>query len=1020
MFDKRISIFIFFLASLQCVAQSYFQQKTDYTISVSLNDSSHELDATERIDYTNNSPDTLHEIWFHLWPNGYADKHSAMSEQFLSQGNGNFYFADNDDLGSIDGLKFRVNDTSARYEFDARNKDICVLHLNRPLCPGRKITVTTPFHVDIPDVRFSRMGHHGQAYYITQWYPKPAVYDNNGWNTFPYLDQGEFYSEFGTFDVTLTLPQNYVVAATGDLISPLSELDWLDSIARRPLPATPSKKVTDEVIPESSVLTKTLRYHQENIHDFAWFADKTYQVRKSEVVLPSGRKVTTRVFFNNKNAKLWDKAVNYVNRSVSYYSEKVGEYPYNVCSAVENPSYGGGMEYPTITLIGDAGSALSLEEVIVHEVGHNWFYGILASNERNEPWMDEGMNSFYTQRYMMDTHPELKLYDSQGLYKWIAKLFALDKAPQQAMSDLPWLFSFLRNNDQAANLTSTAYSSLNYGSVVYMKSSMSFLWLMNSLGTAEFDKAMKQYFETWKLRHPDAKDFRKSFVSTTGKKSEWFFDDLLTSCKKPDYKICNIKKTMDPQSFTGDAWQVTIKNSGDIEGPFSVSSMIKDSIISTQWFDGFKGKRALFVHFIDFDKVRIDAGYTMLESNRKNNSIRRSGILKRMKPPAFRLFASVPHEDKTEIFFAPVIGWNKYDHFMAGIALYSSPLFPRKFDYLLMPLYSTGSKEISGSANIGYSILPRQSRIQRIRIGMYASRYHYNDYPFLMHYVKLSPEIGIDIVPKSASNRLKQHIRLRDVSLYKQSYEYVKIGEGLGDPSGLPYNIYTLERTDENYSIYELSYFIGKQTPVNPFNATATIQAGEGMAKFFVEGNYRAVYSKNKGLDIRLFYGTFLMRPTNSVYDFRFHLSGQSGYQDYMYDNIYLGRNDANIPCSNQFSETDGGFKYATAVGMTWDWLFAVNLKTSLPGKLPFKLYADFGTYRNAAHAFTGSKALSYDAGVQLSIINNIFDIYFPMLLSEDLKSAGKLFETHYPEKIRFTLNLKKLNPLELIKNPDF
>jgi hypothetical protein len=446
--------------------------------------------------------------------------------------------------------------------------------------------------------------------------------------------------------------------------------------------------------------------------------------------------------------------------------------------------------------------------------------------------------------------------------------------------------------------------------------------------------------------------------------------------------------------------------------------MIKDSVISTEWFDGFKGKRALFVHFMDFDKVRIDAGYTMLESNRKNNSMRRSGILKRMKAPAFRLLASVPHEDKTEINFAPVIGWNKYDHFMAGIALYSSPLFPRKFDYLLMPLYSTGSKEISGSADIGYSILPRQSRIQRIRIGLYASRYHYNDYPFLMHYVKLSPEISIDIAPKSATNRLKQHIRLRDVSICRQSYEYIKIGERV--ESWGSYNVYRADRINSNYSIYELSYFIGKQSPINPFNATATIQAGEGMAKFFVEGNYRAVYTKNKGLDIRLFYGTFFVRPTKYDYDFRFHLSGQSGNQDYLYDNIYLGRNDGYMPYINQFTETDGGFKYATAVGMTWDWLFAVNLKTSLPGKLPFKLYADFGTYRNAAHAFSGSKALSYDAGVQLSVINNIFDIYFPMLLSDDLKSAGKLFETHYPEKIRFTLNLKKLNPLELFKNPDF
>ena len=200
-------------------AQASWQQETNYSIDVALDDKQHVLTGQEELTYVNHSPSSLSYIWFHLWPNAYRDNTTAFARQQLRSGFRTFQFAKAEQRGFIDGLDFKVNSVAAKLEFDPNNPDIAKLVLPRPLAPGASATITTPFRVKIPD-SFSRFGHVGQSYQVTQWYPKPAVFDRKGWHQMPYLDQGEFYSEFGTFDVRITLPANYTVGATGVLQNP--------------------------------------------------------------------------------------------------------------------------------------------------------------------------------------------------------------------------------------------------------------------------------------------------------------------------------------------------------------------------------------------------------------------------------------------------------------------------------------------------------------------------------------------------------------------------------------------------------------------------------------------------------------------------------------------------------------------------------------------------------------------------------------------------------------------------------
>ena len=208
-------LFFSFLSPL-AAQSSYFQQEVDYVIDVTLNDKEHLLSGSIAMTYTNHSPNALDKIYIHLWGNAFKNRKTAFVNQKIRQGDTQIYFADDKALGGYSNLDFKVNDKSIRWEYDAQHPDICLLILPQSLKSGESIQIKTPFQLKIP-ASFSRLGHVGESYQMTQWYPKPAVYDQNGWHQMPYLDMGEFYSEFGKYDVTITLPENYVVAATGIL-----------------------------------------------------------------------------------------------------------------------------------------------------------------------------------------------------------------------------------------------------------------------------------------------------------------------------------------------------------------------------------------------------------------------------------------------------------------------------------------------------------------------------------------------------------------------------------------------------------------------------------------------------------------------------------------------------------------------------------------------------------------------------------------------------------------------------------
>lgn len=987
--------------------KDYFQQEVNTTIHVQLNDQNNTLSAFETIEYINNSADTLDILYFHLWPNAYQNNSSAMAIQAEENGELDFHFADSIDRGGIDSLSFKVNQTKVAMKFEPGYEDICILELNEPLLPGGKATISTPFKVKIPKGIYSRLGHIGESYQITQWFPKPAVYDKNGWHPLPYLSQGEFYSEYGSYDVYITLPKNYVVGATGDLVDCPQEVEFLNNkVQETEAKIKDGNLITRNkagiplmVFPKSSEELKTLHYHQKNIHDFAWFADKRYHVLKGEVQLPnSNEKVTTWAMFTNNEAHLWKDAIPYLDSAIYYYSLWTGNYPYKQVTAVDGSiSAGGGMEYPNVTVIGESYTAKSLEQVIVHEVGHNWFYGLLGSNERIHAWMDEGLNSFTENRYFEQRYPNDKM--DFGLPTKINQKIGFDKYGNRGMFDLGYLFNARRNYDQAIETPSQLFTPTNYGAIVYGKTAIGFDYLKAYLGDDLFDQCMHKYYDLWHFKHPQPEDIRKVFEEVSNKNLSWLFDDFIKTTKKIDYGISKIKKTEND-------FELSIKNSAQIAGPISIYGIKGNQVKLIQWIEGFTGIKTITISG-DFDKIVLDEPMDIPMLKRTDDVIETKGLFKKVEPIKLEFLGSIESRDKTSLYYTPLIGYNFHDGIMPGVALYNSTFPDKKLSYVLLPMFSTKQKTIAGIGEINYKIFGNKF-IRSMEIFA-------NGRSFGIDNSKLVSGNGTF----TETNLTKQwtiktgfeaeiYRPLRKRTQHKFGYRAVFNNE-YNSTSNIGTNIY-----------HEVKYSLKNKQVLKPGMISLKAIFGDPVyASNFglIQANIskRINYNKDlKGITFRVFGGYFIQSSNSGRYNF--NLSGQSGYRDYMYDNIFLGRNTTYPNMLTQQSMLNqGGFITSTSYPISSNtWMVSTNVKADLP-VTPIKLFADLGFYPSTINGEKATKA-AYDAGAYLSFGKGFLEVYFPIIYSDEFKSNFSYQNINYLQRIRFILNLNKINPFQLIK----
>ena len=578
----------------------YWQQRVDYRIAATLDSARNELRGRETIHYVNRSPDSLAYLWMFVEQNLCA--HNSITNQlnqpplvflgtsfdFSCQGfNGG---------GHLESLRIAGADAKRTVYGTTMRVDLA-----RPLAPGAAIDIEAVWHFNVPAQGGGRMGHDGPLYEMAQWYPRMVVYDDvRGWNHEPYIGAGEFYLEYGNFDVSLTVPASYIVAATGELANPEQVL----TPAQRTRLAAARKSDTPIAIigrdeagnvektrPRVAGQTTTWHFTATNVRDFAFAAGPNFRWDAS------GYNGILIEDLYRPTADKWSEVNRMGREAIKYYSEQWYPYPWSHATTVEGPIEG--MEYPMLTFTPNSPTREDQQWVIAHEFGHEWFPMLVGSNERLYPWMDEGFNTF------------IDLANAAKYFSGTPYGDSIEVHPLHLYAD------HARPGDEQPLITNpTQVRDLFW--VGYQKPALMMQMLRYEvLGKDRFDAAFREYIKAWAFKHPTPADFFRMMRDESGMDLDWFWRGWIYSTARLDQSVDSVS------ARPGGSTDVYLSSRG---------TMVMPAELRVEFADGSYGTYKLpiemwnlgsqFVYRVPRDhptRVVIDPRHALPDVNRLNN-----------------------------------------------------------------------------------------------------------------------------------------------------------------------------------------------------------------------------------------------------------------------------------------------------------------------------------------------------------------------------------------------------------------
>ena len=496
------------LSSLSVTRAQYWQQKVDYIMEVTLDSETARYNGTQKLIYTNNSPETHHKVFYHLYYNAFQPG-SEMAVRLKNAADKNRRFKVDIDSLTIEQQGFlRVKNLTQNGTLVQTEEAETILEvtLNEPLLPGESTILELNFEGQVPDVvrRAGKNSAEGVALSMAQWYPKMAEYDVEGWNTDPYTGR-EFHGVWGDFDVKITLNKDFTVAASGYLQN-------ADEIG---------KGYSERKRPKSKKSLVTWHFIAPEVHDFTWAADPDY----IHDTYPGPNGVELHFFYKDDAEIIenWKKLQPDTAKMMEYYNTKIGPYPYKQYSVVQGGD--GGMEYAMLTLITGGRKYGSLFGVTAHELAHSWFQHILATNETKHEWMDEGFTSFVSALASNEILEQNKDFPLEGSYRGYFNL-------ANSGFEMP----------QSTNANRYKHN-LAYESTAYSKGAVFLAQLGYIVGKEKLFEILQAYYDEWKFKHPQPNDFRRIAERVSGLQLQWYLTDWTQTTNKIDYAINGLENT---------------------------------------------------------------------------------------------------------------------------------------------------------------------------------------------------------------------------------------------------------------------------------------------------------------------------------------------------------------------------------------------------------------------------------------------------------------------------------------------
>ncbi len=540
--SKRISVaalvWVGMILSSHSQAQvDRWQQKVKYEMEVTMDTKTNQYQGTQKLHYTNNSPDTLYRAFYHLYYNAFQPN-SMMDVRSRTIADPDRRVGDRiakltpEEIGSLKINKLTMQGKDIKF---VHEETILEVDLADPIMPGETVVFDMDFEGQVP-LQIRRAGRdnaEGIRYSMSQWYPKMAAYDVRGWHSNPYIGR-EFYGNFGDFDVKITIDKDYVVGGTGYLQN-ANEIGhgYEDKGIKVPNPKG------DQL---------TWHFFAPEVHDFMWAADPNYTHEK--VKMEDGPMVHFLYVKDDKTKENWGKLKGYTVDAIKYMNDNFGKYPYDQYSVIQGGD--GGMEYPMATLITGHRNLRSLVGVTVHELIHSWYFGVLGFNESSEPWLDEGFTTWGTSVVMDAVYEKDDKFIQDGAYRSYFKLAS-------AGYEEP-----LTTHGDHYHLNSA------YGPGTYNKGAVFVEQLGYIMGRENFNRAMMRLWNEWQFKHPNGNDVIRVMEKTSGLELDWYYDYFIASTKTIDYAIKGV------EAAGTDATKVTLERKGLMPMPLDVVVTYQD------------------------------------------------------------------------------------------------------------------------------------------------------------------------------------------------------------------------------------------------------------------------------------------------------------------------------------------------------------------------------------------------------------------------------------------------------------
>ena len=512
-------------------SQNYWQQHVEYFMDINVDVSDFTFSGKQKLIYTNNSPDTINKVYYHLFfnafrPGSQMDVRSRTIKDPDSRVGNRIFELTPKDYGSLDVVSLEQNGKEVVFE---QKETILLARLEKPLLPGKKTELSMVFKGQVPlQIRRSgKMNKEGVHLTMTQWFPKLSEYDFEGWHPNPYIAR-EFHGVWGDYTVNITIDKNYVIGGTGYLKN-ANEIGHGYS--------SKNKEKKEE--------TLTWEFYAPNVHDFAWAADPDYihDVQQSD----SG--VDLHFFYKpDAGEENWKKLQEDTLGLLEYFEENIGPYPWKQYSVIQGGD--GGMEYAMCTMITGKRSYPSLFGVTAHELAHSWFQHILANNEAKHPWMDEGFTEYITSLAEKDVSGKTSLFPHKSSYD---SYYMINKIQLQNPS---------LTIEQPLTIHSDRYDyNFTYGASSYSKGAVFLSQLGYIIGKENLSKTIKRYYNEFKFKHPTPNDFKRVAEKVSDLELEWYLNDWTRTTNKVDYDL---------DIFDKNSRDLSIKRIGRIPMPLEV------------------------------------------------------------------------------------------------------------------------------------------------------------------------------------------------------------------------------------------------------------------------------------------------------------------------------------------------------------------------------------------------------------------------------------------------------------------